>query len=119
VRPVAPLNEGWLAYREQERLRLLSGTELEAEREYVFGRRDGGFDVLFKEQPPRLFHTISLSASSAGELSGSAEALYECRRSPREKFAMGTLVSSEWTRDVLSGQLWLFFTSTHRAGKAE
>ncbi|WP_426421131.1 DUF6314 family protein [Bradyrhizobium genosp. A] len=67
-----PLHAGSLAYREQGRLKLLNGTELEAEREYVFCNRDRGFDVLFKESPPRLFHTIELAASDGGALSGSA-----------------------------------------------
>jgi hypothetical protein len=67
-----PLDAESLAYREQGRLRLLNGTELEAGREYVFRERGGGFDVFFKETPPRLFHAISLSASDDGVLSGSA-----------------------------------------------
>lgn len=61
-----------LAFREQGRLTLLNGIELEAEREYVFCARDGGFDVYFRETPPRLFHTIELAASDGGALSGSA-----------------------------------------------
>ena len=67
-----PLDEGSLAYREQGRLKLLDGTELAAEREYIFSNSNGGFEVFFKENPPRLFHEISLSASPGGELSGSA-----------------------------------------------
>lgn len=67
-----PLDAERLAYREQGRLKLRNGTELEAEREYVFRHRDRGFDVLFKESPPRLFHAIDLAASDGGALSGSA-----------------------------------------------
>jgi len=67
-----PLDAETLAYREQGRLRLLNGTELEAEREYVFRRGASGFDVFFRENPPRLFHAISLSASGDGALSGGA-----------------------------------------------
>lgn len=67
-----PLDAERLAYREQGRLRLLNGTELEAEREYVFCARDRGFDVYFKENPPRFFHAIELAASDDGALSGSA-----------------------------------------------
>jgi hypothetical protein len=67
-----PLNEGSLAYREQGHLKLLNGTELQAERDYIFSKDDQGFRVFFKEDPPRLFHAISLSAFSGGELSGSA-----------------------------------------------
>ena len=69
------LNAESLAYREQGRLRLLNGTELEAEREYVFRERDRGFDVFFKENPPRLFHAISLSAFDGGALGGGADHL--------------------------------------------
>jgi hypothetical protein len=68
----APLDAHGLAYREQGRLRLLNGSELEAEREYLFRARDRGFDVFFNETPPRLFHTIELAASDGGALSGSA-----------------------------------------------
>ncbi|MET4801143.1 DUF6314 family protein [Bradyrhizobium sp. LB11.1] len=64
-----------LAYREQGRLKLQNGTELQAEREYVFRKRDRGFDVFFKETPLRLFHAISLSASDDGALNGSADHL--------------------------------------------
>lgn len=67
-----PLDAERLAYREQGRLTLLNGTELEAEREYVFRERCRGFDVLFKDNPPRLFHAIELAASDGGALSGSA-----------------------------------------------
>ncbi|WFU82412.1 DUF6314 family protein [Bradyrhizobium sp. CIAT3101] len=67
-----PLGAERLAYREQGRLRLQNGTELEAEREYVFRGRDRGFEVFFKETPPRLFHAIELAASDGGALNGSA-----------------------------------------------
>lgn len=66
------LDEGSLAYREQGRLKLLNGTELQAERAYIFSKSEQGFEVFFKENPPRLFHEISLSASVGGALSGSA-----------------------------------------------
>jgi hypothetical protein len=67
-----PLDEGSLAYREQGRLKLLNGTGLQAERENSFSECDQGFDDYFKQNPPRLFHEISLSASVGGELCGSA-----------------------------------------------
>ena len=70
-----PLDPDSLAYREQGRLRLLTGTELEAEREYVFRQHGRGFDVFFKETPLRLFHAIDLAASDNGVLSGSADHL--------------------------------------------
>ncbi|AWL99007.1 DUF6314 family protein [Bradyrhizobium amphicarpaeae] len=68
----APLDGARLAYREQGHLKLANGTIVQAEREYVFSNCDGGFQVFFKEEPLRLFHEILLSASSAGELCGSA-----------------------------------------------
>jgi Family of unknown function (DUF6314) len=68
----APLDGGLLAYREQGSLKLANGTIVQAEREYVFSSSGRGFKVFFKEDPPRLFHEISLSASSEGELSGQA-----------------------------------------------
>lgn len=72
---LTPLGEGRLAYREQGNLKLLNGTELQAERDYIFSDSDSGFEVFFNENPPRLFHEISLSAPSGGELSGSARHL--------------------------------------------
>lgn len=67
-----PLNAERLAYREQGTLKLSNGTALQAEREYIFSKSDRGFQVFFKENPPRLFHDISLSASAGGALSGNA-----------------------------------------------
>ena len=68
----SPLDRERLAYYEQGNLKLLNGVELQAEREYIFGKSDGGFEVFFKEDPPRLFHEISLTARSGGGLSGDA-----------------------------------------------
>ncbi len=65
------LDQERLAYREQGNLRLLGGTELRAEREYIFSKSDTGFEVFFKEIPPRLFHKVSLS-TRAGGLRGDA-----------------------------------------------
>ena len=67
-----PLDRERLAYREQGNLKLLNGIELQAEREYIYSKSDRGFQVFFKEIPPRLFHEISLSKSVGGELSGDA-----------------------------------------------
>ena len=72
-----PLDNGRLTYRELGNLKLLNGAELQAEREYIFSKGDKGFQVFFKENPPRLFHEISLSASIGGALSGSAGHLCE------------------------------------------
>jgi len=67
-----PLDQERLAYREQGNLRLLNGTKLQAEREYIFSKSDTGFEVFFKENPPRLFHAISLSTRAGGGLGGNA-----------------------------------------------
>ncbi|MCK1477241.1 hypothetical protein IVB27_21155 [Bradyrhizobium sp. 197] len=96
-----PLDSGWLAYREQGYLKLANGTIVQAEREYVFRSSDGGFSVFFREDPPRLFHEISLSASCRGELSGRARHL--CKRDNYQSAYMflpdGTFV----VRHVVSG----------------
>ncbi|WP_246801156.1 DUF6314 family protein [Bradyrhizobium genosp. L] len=94
-----PLAGGSLAYREQGTLRLSNGTELEAAREYVFRESEGGFDVLFKEDPPRLFHAISLHG--AGELAGEASHLcnLDTYRSSYRFLPDGTFI----IRHVVSG----------------
>lgn len=96
-----PLDSGRLAYREQGCLKLANGTEVQAERDYIFSNSDGGFKVFFREDPPRLFHEISLSASSGGALSGRAGHL--CKRDDYQSAYMflpdGTFV----VRHVVSG----------------
>ncbi|MCK1391987.1 DUF6314 family protein [Bradyrhizobium sp. 1] len=96
-----PLDSGLLAYREQGYLKLANGTEVQAEREYLFSNSDGGFKVFFREDPPRLFHEISLSASSGGALSGRAGHL--CKR---DDYQSAYLFLSDGTfvvRHVVSG----------------
>ncbi|MBR0818935.1 DUF6314 family protein [Bradyrhizobium liaoningense] len=96
-----PLDGGRLAYREQGYLKLANGTTVQAEREYVFSNSDGGFMVFFREDPPRLFHEISLSATSGGELIGRAGHL--CKHDDYQSTYMfmpdGTFV----VRHVVSG----------------
>ena len=96
-----PLDSGRLAYRERGCLKLANGTEVQAEREYFFSNSGGGFKVFFREDPPRLFHEISLSASSGGTLSGHARHL--CNRDDYQSAYMflpdGTFV----VRHVVSG----------------
>ncbi|UGX92809.1 DUF6314 family protein [Bradyrhizobium barranii subsp. barranii] len=96
-----PLDGGRLAYREQGHLKLANGAIVQAEREYVFSNSEGGFKVFFREDPPRLFHEISLSASSGGELSGRARHL--CKHDDYQSAYMflpdGTFV----VRHVVSG----------------
>jgi hypothetical protein len=97
----APLDSRWLAYREQGYLTLANGTTMQAEREHLFSSSDDGFKVFFREDPPRLFHEISLSASSGGELSGRARHL--CKHDDYQSAYMfrpdGTFV----VRHVVSG----------------
>lgn len=71
----SPLDQERLAYREQGKLKLLNGAELHAEREYIFGKSDSGFEVYFKENPPRLFHEISLVSRVGGGHTGDASHL--------------------------------------------
>jgi len=96
-----PLDSGWLAYREQGSLKLANGTIVQAEREYLFSNSGRGFKVFFREDPPRLFHEISLAASSGGALSGGARHL--CNRDDYQSAYMflpdGTFV----VRHVVSG----------------
>ena len=96
-----PLEEGRLAYREQGRLKLRNGTELDAEREYVFRARDRGFDVFFKEVPLRLFHTIELAASVGGGLNGSA--IHLCNPDQYQSTYTFTADGSFVVRHVVSG----------------
>jgi uncharacterized protein DUF6314 len=69
------LDQDRLAYREEGNLRLLDGTELQAEREYIYRVRRDGFDVFFKESPPRLFHEVFVARHQGSEYGGTAEHL--------------------------------------------
>jgi hypothetical protein len=60
-----------LKYREDGRIRLADGRELDAHREYRFERAADGFAVYFEEQPLRLFHRIWI-VRDADALAGSA-----------------------------------------------
>lgn len=95
------LDSGRLAYREQGSLTLANGTTVQAEREYIFGRSDDGFEVFFREDPPRLFHAISLSASFGGELSGHARHL--CKRDEYQSAYTFLPDGSFVVRHVVSG----------------
>ena len=53
------------AYHEQGRLHLVGGQMFDAERRYLFRPSVGGFEVLFAEAPPRLFHRVALSRDGA------------------------------------------------------
>jgi hypothetical protein len=61
------------AYHEQGTLRLANGTEVAAERRYIFRQRLDGFVVFFDERPPRLFHQVKLVSDPDGCLRGAAE----------------------------------------------
>jgi hypothetical protein len=65
------LERGVLGYREEGRVRLADGQEFAAHREYLFARTAKGFEVLFAEEPPRLFHEIAL-VRDGRELVGTA-----------------------------------------------
>jgi hypothetical protein len=97
----APLDSGRLAYREQGCLKLANGTEVQAEREYFFSNSDGGFKVFFREDPPRLFHEIFLSASSGGKLSGHAR--HVCKRDEYQSAYMFLPDGTFAVRHVVSG----------------
>ena len=101
VATFTPLDREWLAYREQGDLKLANGATVRAEREYVFSGSDGGFKVFFREDPPRLFHEISLSASAGGGLSGRAQHLcrHDAYQSAYTFLPDGTFV----VRHVVSG----------------
>jgi hypothetical protein len=75
VAAFTPVDGSRLAYREQGNLKLINGTELQAEREYVYEVRQGGFDVYFNEKPLRLFQAISLSRRDGSEYVGQADHL--------------------------------------------
>jgi hypothetical protein len=68
-----PIAGQGLHYREEGMLRLANGAELAAEREYVYAPRENGFAVLFRENPPRLFHEVALVSGSDGEWRGEAD----------------------------------------------
>jgi len=60
-----------LLYREEGSVTLADGRSLQAHREYIFERTADGFEVHFREEPPRLFHRIRL-ARLADALAGAA-----------------------------------------------
>jgi len=111
-----PLDRATLAYREQGSLKLLNGTELQAEREYIFSQAENGFEVFFKEDPPRLFHAISLSVSAEGVLRGAADHLCnpDTYRSsyaflPDGRFVIRHIVSGprkDYTMTTTYSELW-------------
>jgi hypothetical protein len=75
VATFTPIDDDNLAYREEGNFKLLDGTELQAEQEYIFRVRSDGFDVLFKESPPRLFLEISLAQDDGSKYLGCASHL--------------------------------------------
>ena len=79
-------NCGRFAYYERGRLRLAHGQEIDGERRYLFDECDGGFDVLFAESPPRLFHRVALTETGS-VLTGEATHLFgEDRYDSRYRF---------------------------------
>lgn len=55
-----------LYYTERGTLHLPDGTQLHAERCYIFVPRNGGFAVYFDEEPMRLFHEIIVDSEGRG-----------------------------------------------------
>jgi Family of unknown function (DUF6314) len=68
-----PAEEGRLHYREDGRLVLANGSEFDAAREYFYALSENGFRVFFQENPPRLFHDVTLIAEHSGEWVGQAD----------------------------------------------
>lgn len=66
-----PQHATMLKYREDGRIRLAGGKELDAHREYRFERAADGFAVYFEEEPLRLFHRIRI-VRDTDALAGSA-----------------------------------------------
>ena len=58
--------DGVLHYHEHVLCRAENGRVLDGERRYLFAAAEGGFRVLFAEDPPRLFHHITLHRGGDG-----------------------------------------------------
>jgi hypothetical protein len=71
-----PIDGEWLAYHEDAEVLLLDGKEMKAKREYLIGGRPDGFNVFFKENPPRLFQQVALKPSE-GRMQSSSQ--HQCR----------------------------------------
>jgi hypothetical protein len=73
-----PRADGWLHYREDGTMRLPDGQTFEAYRSYLYAPMAVGFAVYFDEDPPRLFHEITLSDDLTGRAPHQCSAdLYE------------------------------------------
>ena len=66
--------DGRLSYLERGVLQLVTGDEFETHRRYLFEQRADGFVVHFAEDPPRVFHKITLE-EKRGTLFGEADHL--------------------------------------------
>jgi len=73
-------------YHERGQLRLADGREIEGERRYIFEECDGGFSVLFAENPPRLFHRIVLNRTGSSLIGGGMHICGEDRYDSRYEF---------------------------------
>jgi hypothetical protein len=73
-------------YHEKGQLRLADGREIEGERRYLFERCDGGFNVLFAERPPRLFHRVALIPTGSSLTGEAAHLCGEDRYESRFRF---------------------------------
>jgi|HubBroStandDraft_6_1064221.scaffolds.fasta_scaffold209496_2 hypothetical protein len=79
-------DSGRFAYHEHGRLRLADGQEIDGERRYLFEECDGGFNVLFAESPPRLFHRVALIPTGSSLTGEAAHLCGDDRYDSRYRF---------------------------------
>jgi Family of unknown function (DUF6314) len=84
---------GFLRHGEHVRWRLADGRELEGERAYLFAADEGGFCVLFAENPPRLFHRIALGRIGVDLVGYGTHVCAEDRYDSRYEFCADGLIA--------------------------
>jgi hypothetical protein len=108
--------EGRFLYHEQGQLRLADGQLVDGERRYIFAEHDCGFDVLFAESPPRLFHRVVLIAAGSSLIGTGSHLCVEDRYDSRYEFRCdGSFV----VQHVVRGPRKRYTISTHYARRAE
>ena len=70
-----PAGDGRLLYREEGRMQLPGGAELDAFVDYIFAREGERLLVLFAEEPPRLYQSFALRLESCAL---TADSLHDC-----------------------------------------
>ena len=103
------------AYREEGALRLVDGTELQGEREYIYAGRRDGFTVFFREKPPRVFQEVRLLETDGGQFNGEVEHRcgYDHYLSTYEFHADGSLIIRHVVRGPRKDYL---INTTYRRG---